>query len=320
MLNEHECFLQSPPIDIVNQIINTGILINFRRIVLRSIMVHKHHPLTPVYFKSTAARRSEEVVHIANYMSTIHPFSMVALYWEFFYVILYSLSLFTITVSTVNKVNEMSDQMFYIRYTVNMFLTIDLVKMFFTGYHDKETARTILQRKRIAKKYLKTYFILDFSTILYSHLSIIPRIISSSPALNIIILIAKICYGFRIFRLLRCMDAVELFLSYINIRSFVSRAVRVTCLYFMMWLWLYTIVFEMESIADKLLLGRRESHYIGSTSRYFLSTTMLLLSINYGQRPIEYPYKIWLCVFFMFIGYCLQMFVFTQILQVRQSN
>ncbi|KAG5888994.1 hypothetical protein JTB14_033924 [Gonioctena quinquepunctata] len=316
MLNEHECFLLSPPIDIVNQIINTGILINFRRIVLGSIMVHKHHPKTPVYFKSTAARRSEEVVHIANYISTIHPFSMVALYWEFFVVILYAISFFTTTVSTVERVEEMSGKMFYIRYTANIFLSIDLVKMFFTGYYDKERARTILQRKKIAKKYLKTYFIFDFGATLHIHVSIIRRIIPSTPAFKNIILITKICYGLRIIRLLRWIDAVELFLSYINIRSFVSRAVRSTFLYFMMWLWLYTLVFEMESMADKLLLGREESNYQGSFSRYFLSTTMLLLSINYGQRSIEYPYKIWLCVFFMFIGYCLQMFLYTQILQV----
>lgn len=62
--------------DIVNETIDSGILIHFRRWLGRNFMISRHHPYTKTVFKSKTEIRNEEVRHVLRYSGVIHPFSI----------------------------------------------------------------------------------------------------------------------------------------------------------------------------------------------------------------------------------------------------
>lgn len=60
---------------IVNELVDTGMFIRFRRWFEKIFMVSKKHPYTKIVFKSLSEIRREEVRHVLNHRSMFHPFS-----------------------------------------------------------------------------------------------------------------------------------------------------------------------------------------------------------------------------------------------------
>lgn len=114
-----------------------------------------------VYYKSSSSRRREETRHLANYKYIIHPFSIFALQWEYLVSIVYTILFIFLSIITAYRNEDLSLGLLYFKFSLNVFLTADMVKIFFTGYYDSKNSKTVMQARLIAWYYLKTYFIPD---------------------------------------------------------------------------------------------------------------------------------------------------------------
>nr|XP_023014490.1 potassium/sodium hyperpolarization-activated cyclic nucleotide-gated channel 1-like isoform X2 [Leptinotarsa decemlineata] len=314
MLKEHQCRLPNPPPTILCQVIDSGLFIKLRRKCHSFIMISKKHPMSSVYFTSNNAIRNEEIKHLANYFHIIHPLSMFALYWEFLIFICYTASFFILTVITSEKVQRHITLSYMFISYLDLIITADIVKMFFTGYYDGVKNRTILRQSKIAIHYLKTYFLLDFVTILLSRFSL-TYVIHPTSALQKFILVLRFLYSWRIIRLKRWAEALELFRLYTNLPSVFHRALRALLLYVIMLQWLYSLIFQfgifMDVQFDVDVRFWRDTKY----SNYYSATLMILL-VSYGHSVLKHTHELVGVIIGILVGYCLQMFLFTQILQV----
>ncbi|KAG5871610.1 hypothetical protein JTB14_027365 [Gonioctena quinquepunctata] len=164
MLKQHICGLNTAPEEILNQVIESGMLINLRRNCLGCTMISRKHPKTLLYFKST---RIEEMRHLTKYIHIIHPFSLFALYWEFFMFVVYMSSLMAIALGGVNVDPDIKKMWVYIKFLLNICIAVDMLKMFFTGFYDRNRDKTILKSSSIAEKYIRTYFFVDILIMLH---------------------------------------------------------------------------------------------------------------------------------------------------------
>ncbi|XP_023014491.2 potassium/sodium hyperpolarization-activated cyclic nucleotide-gated channel 2 isoform X3 [Leptinotarsa decemlineata] len=313
MLKQHQCRLNVASVEILNQVIETGIFINLRRAFLKFTMISDSHPLTQVYYKSKHAKRNEEVRHLANYIYVIHPFSMCSLYWEFLVFMLYSLSFWILAMFATYEVANISEHVIYIKFATDVILTCDIMKMFFTGYYDPEQSKTVLKPFFIAKKYLKTFFILDFLSTAHSYSAVLHQFLPRY--FHEVRIALRIFYGLRILRLGRWADALELFHLYTNLSSFFSRALRSWFMFTIIVMWLYAAIFQIEIAMDQVFNINVLEWENGNLQSYY-SATMMLLHVSFGDRTLEYTHRKFVAVVFICIGYCLQLFLFIQILQV----
>ena len=65
---------------------------------------------------------------------------------------------------------EQSDTMTIVFYSVESCFYLDFILSFFSGYHDVEEQKKVFEFRKIAIKYLKGWFIIDFISIFPFHL------------------------------------------------------------------------------------------------------------------------------------------------------
>ncbi|CAH2002943.1 unnamed protein product [Acanthoscelides obtectus] len=75
-LPEHDCTLRQDTYDVLKQVVDSGVFIEWRRKWHRFIMLSRKHPLTASHYKSAALCRREEIRHIITHKNIISPFSM----------------------------------------------------------------------------------------------------------------------------------------------------------------------------------------------------------------------------------------------------
>jgi len=91
---------------------------------------------------------------------------------------------------------EQSDGMFIVFYAVESCFYLDFILSFFQGYHDVEEQKKVFEFRKIAIKYLKGWFVIDF-------ISIFPfQVLSSSNSRH--------SQVFKLFRLPRMLRMIKL--------------------------------------------------------------------------------------------------------------
>ncbi|KAG5892221.1 hypothetical protein JTB14_034770 [Gonioctena quinquepunctata] len=310
MLKQHQCRLTTGtvPIKIIEHVINSGILIKFRRNCLRWTMISKNHPRTSFYYRSNTAINMEEMRHLFNYIYIIHPFSMFSLYWEFFMFVVNTIACILVVVSSLGPGGSLTP---LIKVVTDVFLTLDLLKVFFTGFYDKELGRTILKPKSIASKYLKSYFLIDLLSV--PHLCAVTWMLAADIRLSLSTkYLLRIIYCFKVFRIGRWLQALELFRSYADLSGNLLKTVFICGASL---IWTYGLIFQLTKTADELF----DTEYDTESSLQSLhSTTLLLLHVAYITTGAEYShqmYQIVAAMIIMAVGYCIQMLMFTLILE-----
>ncbi|KAG5889002.1 hypothetical protein JTB14_033932 [Gonioctena quinquepunctata] len=276
-------------------------------------MISKNHPRTLVYFKSDRAIRFEERRHLLKHMCIIHPFSIFSLYWEFAMLIVYMVTCILTTITVARFSKGVVNVFFHMKIYIDVILTIDIVKNFFTGYYDGELGKTILKHISIAKKYLRTYFLVDFLNT--GHLvMIILLLLLGSELRTAWGHILRCCFYLRILRIGRWLDTLKLLHEYANLSSILNRALEVVFIVGLFAAWLYTLLFQIVTSLD---------HYFGvkiiydkETSKSFFSATVMLLHVSLGGVLLEHVHQIMASIVFMCFGYCVQLYLFTKILEL----
>ncbi|XP_023014489.1 potassium/sodium hyperpolarization-activated cyclic nucleotide-gated channel 2 isoform X1 [Leptinotarsa decemlineata] len=315
MLREHLCRLHASPVEILNIFIETGIFIDIRRKFHKFIMISDSHPKTSIYYKSIHEKRNEKVRHLSNYIHIIHPFSMCSLYWEFLVCILYTISFWILAMGAAYEATNLGDTIGFLKISTDLLLTVDVMMIFFTGYYNPSQSKSELKPSSIAKKYLKTYFLLDVLSVSNSYAVLVLRIFPEIGDFVTARVILRIFFALRILRMGRWRDAVDLFSLYANLSTFLSRVLRTWFMFTMMVMWLYAMMFQIDIALDKVFLKNAE-WLEAPQFQSFYSATMILLHVSHGDHSIEYIHRKLGIVFFIGIGYCVQLCLFIQILQV----
>ncbi|CAH1174179.1 unnamed protein product [Phaedon cochleariae] len=321
-MRKHNCNLHyNTDVDILDQVIEDGIFINQRKKLQRLCMVSANHPMASVYYKSLTARITEDIRHITNYRWMIHPYSMLTLYWEMFIFIVYSAQFFTLAIAASANVYFRKPSYIVIqKLTLDYILTLDIVKQFFTGYYETRDGKTVMNFTQIAKRYLSTYFLLDLICCTHSYL--VPfRIIFTNyedfiEKTWILAITLKVIASFRILRMRRWLEALELFRMYVNLSSVLNRAFRAILIFSILLIWLYSMIFQIEKLVEFNFIPPESRDWNAPTFKLFYSATLMLLHVSYGDKILSHPIKSIVSLLFMAVGYCLQLSMYTQVMQV----
>ncbi|XP_072393348.1 uncharacterized protein [Diabrotica undecimpunctata] len=293
--------------DVVDYIFNSGVCIELRRWFYYRLTINSKHPSTQKYYKSSSARKHEETRHLTNYRRTIHPFSMINLYWECIMAWVY-LYMFFVTFFSTLFISDDYIHLFHIRRGVgDMIYVIDLIHCFFEGYYDNAMHKTILSHKKIALRYIKTYFIFDLIA-LSPNLSFLLFVTTNNPYV-----IYMRCFGlFRIVRIKRLLDAFELIKNYRNYTSYHFKALKAFLIYVIVVMFLYSGIFILTYYNDIYT-----DYEIENNSRTdFLSATLVLFLVSEGLEPLYNHILVVLVTIGIFCGFFIHLFLHAQVFQV----
>ncbi|KAF7266819.1 hypothetical protein GWI33_019893 [Rhynchophorus ferrugineus] len=154
----HHCELPDEPDDIVKTFIDTGIFVDARRKLKRFLMISPKHPLTRFYVKSLRMLKNEEKSHLIRHYNMIHPLSMFAFIYRVYMSVILGLTYFVWPIAGPYWSARAMNDVFCI---THFSFVVFIILTFFTGYYDTDSNFVVLSPKRVAKKYLKTYFIFD---------------------------------------------------------------------------------------------------------------------------------------------------------------
>lgn len=312
---EHECNMLNPYIPIEYQHIDSGICINLRRKILTFSMIDYKHPMTLQYFKSSNLRRQEQIRHVSNHPFMIHPFSRLTLYWEFLYLIVYTIVTLIIGVTLMDTEHIITKYLLLLKRFLDMFLIVDIVKHFITGYYYKEENGTIMNPRFLVKLYLKSYFLLDFLPLMPTIFTAIGNVVKDKELVKKIYEILKFFNILRISRLPRCCEALTLWRKYSKVSTNVSGMGTVIYKYVIIIIWLYGVVLYADNFVDMYVVIRSSRTISIGKLDSFLSFTRLLLhtsySLDYAKHPVDHAASI----FFIGLAYGLYLYLHCKIFQ-----
>lgn len=136
------------------------------RQIKKLFLVNKRYYLTRKYFRSRATLVAEKKRHIRHYnWYIIHPFSILAIFIEITMTIVWTLLLFLDPFQFTFRNSFGLLRVFTVKIIIYVLDTITVVFMslsFILGYVNEQTNEVILHPRRIAIKYLSSYFLFDF--------------------------------------------------------------------------------------------------------------------------------------------------------------
>lgn len=158
---DHDCQLPSED-GSANYRIYQGCFVTFRRKLWTWVTVSPSDPNSKKFLKSATQIHAEELRHLIRFPNTIHPFSVGRFTWEMImlpvWLLLYII--IPIVVSTPYDEDE-TDEVLFIKMALDTVCWIDIVIWFFTGYYDEERQLVVLNLRKIAKRYVLSYFVFD---------------------------------------------------------------------------------------------------------------------------------------------------------------
>ncbi|KAJ8973173.1 hypothetical protein NQ317_007149 [Molorchus minor] len=312
LFEDHECRLQSQEEDVIKQFVDSGMFISLRRKFRKMCLISKHHPQTSGSFQSHTACRNEQIRNLVHYYYTIHPFSMFDLYWQFFVFFIFATHFLLIPIDALYQVQIRSRKLLIAKYMANMFQLMDIIKIFYTGIYKEQQGRVILKRSSIAWYYLRTYFFIDVISSLYSYN--LPLLIYTPKILpRAFIISVRMLNRLKILRISRWLDILELFLKVHGLLLLPIQGHQGGA-----DIYRHHFLVILDHLPHRILLRRLDhmikTDFTGICKSYFNATLMLLV-ISYGSSVNTVTHYA-STIFFLCFGFSLQMYLYTQILQV----
>ncbi|XP_057651752.1 potassium/sodium hyperpolarization-activated cyclic nucleotide-gated channel 3-like [Diorhabda carinulata] len=293
--------------EIVQYIFNSGAFIQIKRWFFYRMTINSKHPTTLIYFKSSSSRKNEQTRHLMHYKNTIHPFSMMNLFWEYVMAWVYLYMLITYFLSSLYIFDEYL-KLGHIRRTIGDFIyLLDMIHFFFEGYYNALDHRTVLSHRYIARRYLKSYFIIDVIALL-PNISLIAYLITWSPK----VIYMRYFGLIRIFRLKRLLNAFDLIKNYKDYTSYHLKAIKCVLIYFAIVTFLYSMIFILSYHIDRF----SEIYVVHDSNLDFLSTTLILFMVSQGLEPLYTQWTILLITICYFCALFIHLFLHAQVYQV----
>ncbi|KAJ8925686.1 hypothetical protein NQ315_009533 [Exocentrus adspersus] len=162
----HECTLDniSDTYD-WEEIPGKSIWASFKRWLIRMIVVSETSKFYTHHLRSFGAITKERKRQLTYHKFTIHPFSIARIAWAIIMVIIIILELLMapleFLLSNTENTFTCHDSWMLCRMVSDVFLLLNVIINFLTGYYDEPMQEVVLEFKKISLHYLKTFFIID---------------------------------------------------------------------------------------------------------------------------------------------------------------
>ncbi|XP_069042055.1 potassium/sodium hyperpolarization-activated cyclic nucleotide-gated channel 2 isoform X2 [Lepisosteus oculatus] len=269
-------------------------------------------------------REQERVKSAGNWI--IHPYSDFRFYWDFTMLLFMVGNLIIIPVGITFFKDETTAPWIIFNVVSDTFFLMDLVLNFRTGIVIEDNTEIILDPKKIKKKYLKTWFVVDFvSSIPVDYIFLIvekgidSEVYKTARALRIV-RFTKILSLLRLLRLSRLIRYIhqweEIFHMTYDLASAVMRIFNLIGMMLLLCHWDGCLQFLVPMLQDFpsdcwVSLNKMVNNTWSELYSFALFKAMShMLCIGYGRQAPESMSDIWLTMLSMIVGAtCYAMFI-----------
>ncbi|XP_061549262.1 potassium/sodium hyperpolarization-activated cyclic nucleotide-gated channel 2-like [Phycodurus eques] len=270
-----------------------------------------------MYGSQKAVEREQERVKSAgNWI--IHPYSDFRFYWDFTMLLFMVGNLIIIPVGITFFKEETTTPWIIFNVVSDTFFLMDLVLNFRTGIIIEDNSDIILDPETIKKKYLKTWFIVDFiSSIPVDYIFLIvekgidSEVYKTARALRIV-RFTKILSLLRLLRLSRLIRYIhqweEIFHMTYDLASAVMRIINLIAMMLLLCHWDGCLQFLVPMLQDFpsdcwVSLNKMENDTWSELYSFAVFKAMShMLCIGYGRQAPESLSDIWLTMLSMIVG------------------
>uniref|UniRef100_A0A3Q3WGN5 Cyclic nucleotide-binding domain-containing protein n=1 Tax=Mola mola TaxID=94237 RepID=A0A3Q3WGN5_MOLML len=270
-----------------------------------------------MYGSQKAVEREQERVKSAgNWI--IHPYSDFRFYWDFTMLLFMVGNLIIIPVGITFFKDETTTPWIIFNVVSDTFFLMDLVLNFRTGIIIEDNSDIILDPKSIKKKYLRTWFIVDFiSSIPVDYIFLIvekgidSEVYKTARALRIV-RFTKILSLLRLLRLSRLIRYIhqweEIFHMTYDLASAVMRIINLIGMMLLLCHWDGCLQFLVPMLQDFpsdcwVSLNKMENDTWSELYSFAVFKAMShMLCIGYGRQAPESLSDIWLTMLSMIVG------------------
>ncbi|XP_066492500.1 potassium/sodium hyperpolarization-activated cyclic nucleotide-gated channel 2 [Tiliqua scincoides] len=272
-----------------------------------------------------AVEREQERVKSAGAW-IIHPYSDFRFYWDFTMLLFMVGNLIIIPVGITFFKEETTAPWIVFNVVSDTFFLMDLVMNFRTGIVIEDNTEIILDPERIKKKYLKTWFVVDFvSSIPVDYIFLIvekgmdSEVYKTARALRIV-RFTKILSLLRLLRLSRLIRYIhqweEIFHMTYDLASAVMRIINLIGMMLLLCHWDGCLQFLVPMLQDfpsdcwVSINGMVNDSWSELYSFALFKSMSHMLCIGYGRQAPESMTDIWLTMLSMIVGAtCYAMFI-----------
>ncbi|XP_054835612.1 potassium/sodium hyperpolarization-activated cyclic nucleotide-gated channel 2 [Eublepharis macularius] len=272
-----------------------------------------------------AVEREQERVKSAGAW-IIHPYSDFRFYWDFTMLLFMVGNLIIIPVGITFFKDETTAPWIVFNVVSDTFFLMDLVMNFRTGIVIEDNTDIILDPERIKKKYLKTWFVVDFvSSIPVDYIFLIvekgidSEVYKTARALRIV-RFTKILSLLRLLRLSRLIRYIhqweEIFHMTYDLASAVMRIINLIGMMLLLCHWDGCLQFLVPMLQDfpsdcwVSINGMVNDSWSELYSFALFKSMSHMLCIGYGRQAPESMTDIWLTMLSMIVGAtCYAMFI-----------
>uniref|UniRef100_A0A8D0GZ19 Hyperpolarization activated cyclic nucleotide gated potassium and sodium channel 2 n=1 Tax=Sphenodon punctatus TaxID=8508 RepID=A0A8D0GZ19_SPHPU len=272
-----------------------------------------------------AVEREQERVKSAGAW-VIHPYSDFRFYWDFTMLLFMVGNLIIIPVGITFFKDETTAPWIVFNVVSDTFFLMDLVMNFRTGIIIEDNTDIILDPERIKKKYLKTWFVVDFvSSIPVDYIFLIvekgidSEVYKTARALRIV-RFTKILSLLRLLRLSRLIRYIhqweEIFHMTYDLASAVMRIINLIAMMLLLCHWDGCLQFLVPMLQDFpsdcwVSINNMVNDSWSELYSFALFKSMShMLCIGYGRQAPESMTDIWLTMLSMIVGAtCYAMFI-----------
>ncbi|XP_062411294.1 potassium/sodium hyperpolarization-activated cyclic nucleotide-gated channel 2 [Sardina pilchardus] len=269
-------------------------------------------------------KEQERVKSAGNWI--IHPYSDFRFYWDFTMLMFMVGNLIIIPVGITFFKDETTTPWIIFNVVSDTFFLVDLVLNFRTGIVFEDNTEIILDPKKIKKKYLKTWFVVDFvSSIPVDYIFLIvekgidSEVYKTARALRIV-RFTKILSLLRLLRLSRLIRYIhqweEIFHMTYDLASAVMRIFNLIGMMLLLCHWDGCLQFLVPMLQDFpsdcwVSLNKMVNDSWSELYSFALFKAMShMLCIGYGRQAPESMSDIWLTMLSMIVGAtCYAMFI-----------
>ncbi|XP_051556575.1 potassium/sodium hyperpolarization-activated cyclic nucleotide-gated channel 2-like [Myxocyprinus asiaticus] len=270
-----------------------------------------------MYGSQKAVEKEQERVKSAgNWI--IHPYSDFRFYWDFTMLLFMVGNLIIIPVGITFFKEETSTPWILFNVVSDTFFLMDLVLNFRTGIIIEDNSDIILDPKTIKKKYLRTWFVVDFvSSIPVDYIFLIvekgidSEVYKTARALRIV-RFTKILSLLRLLRLSRLIRYIhqweEIFHMTYDLASAVMRIINLIAMMLLLCHWDGCLQFLVPMLQDFpsdcwVSLNKMVNDTWGELYSFAVFKAMShMLCIGYGRQAPESLSDIWLTMLSMIVG------------------
>ncbi|XP_033639838.1 potassium/sodium hyperpolarization-activated cyclic nucleotide-gated channel 3-like [Asterias rubens] len=242
----------------------------------------------------------------------IHPFSNFRWYWDLLMVLLMAITLVILPINIAFFSEQFSLQWSLMNCFTDSFFMADIVLNFFTGVVHHQNEEVILDRKKIAIKYLCGWFLVDLPSSFpmdYFYLIFNGDSTFNETALKLRALrLAKVLSILRLLRLTRLLRYVHRLEEVLNIEGAVIRIVNLVLVVLVMIHWngcvQFLVPFFQGFPKDSwvAISGLENASKWEQYSWSFFKAICHMLSIGFGQHPPHNLTEMWCATLSMMLG------------------